>query len=383
MVIRKYFIDPFRELSETGKLSGILLICATILSISLSNSKFASSYIQIWHLNLGFGFLHNSVEYWVNDGLMVIFFFLVGLEIKRELSVGELSNRKQALLPIIAALGGIITPAAIYILFNIHSVQNLHGWAIPTATDIAFSLAILSLMGERVPVSLKIFLTALAIIDDLGAILIIAFFYTTSLHIDKLCYAGLIIIGLLIMNRSHVKQVSLYLIAGLGLWYLIVESGIHPTISGVLLAFLIPGELSGKVEHALHKPVNYIILPLFALANTAIPLEMQSARMAFSGVSLGIACGLFFGKPMGIMLFSFLGVKSGWAGLPAKATWRMMASMGLIAGVGFTMSIFIASLSSFDQATLNLAKLAIILGSILAAVAGYLAFPARKIAASE
>ena len=378
MAIRKYIINPFRELSETGKLSGLLLIGATILSISLSNSEYGTSYLQLWQQHIGFSFLNKSVEHWVNDGLMVVFFFLVGLEIKRELLVGELADRKNAMLPILAALGGIITPALIYTLVNFGSPENLHGWAIPTATDIAFSLAILSMLGKRVPVSLKIFLTALAIIDDLGAILIIAVFYTDSLNLDMLLYAGLFLGGIILLNRFHVRQIWLYILTGAGLWYFILNSGIHPTISGVLLALLIPRDLIPKLEHSLHKPVNYFILPLFALANTAIPLDMQSARMAFSGISLGIIFGLFFGKPLGILLFSYLGIKYRLAALPGGANWRMMMGIGLVAGIGFTMSIFIASLSFNDIASLNIAKLAIIAGSVISALAGYLILLKKK-----
>lgn len=372
MAIKKYIIRPFNELSETGKLSGVLLILATILSISLSNSEYGTSYLQIWQQHIGFSFLHKSIEHWINDGLMVIFFFLVGLEIKRELLVGELANRKQAMLPILAALGGMITPALVYILFNISSPENLHGWAIPTATDIAFSLAILSMLGNRVPVSLKIFLTALAIIDDLGAIMIIAIFYTSSLQLDQVVYAGIFFAGLFILNRFHVKYIWLYFLFGIGLWYFILQSGIHPTIAGVLLALLIPRELTGELEHSLHKPVNYFILPLFALANTAIPIDMSSMQMAFSGISLGIIFGLFLGKPLGILLFSYGGIKLRLAKLPGKTNWRMLAGSGLVAGIGFTMSIFIASLSFDNIQSLNIAKLAIIAGSVISALTGFL-----------
>lgn len=374
MAIRKYILDPFAELSETGKLSGILLICATVLSISLSNSEHGPAWVQLWQQKIGFSFLCKTLEHWVNDGLMVVFFFLVGLEIKRELLVGELADRRQAILPILAALGGIITPALIYYLFNMGTSGQLEGWAIPTATDIAFSLAILSLLGKRVPVSIKIFLTALAIIDDLGAILIIAVFYTGAIQWEILFYSALILGVLILFSRLRLKRVGIYLLTGLFLWYFVLKSGIHPTIAGVLLALLIPRELTGTMEHFLHKPVNYIILPLFALANTAIPLSIESTASAFSGISMGIVLGLFLGKPIGILLFSYAGVRSGWARLPQKTTWKMMTGVGFIAGIGFTMSIFIASLSFSDPATLNIAKLAIIAGSLLSAVAGYLVF---------
>ena len=373
VTIQKMIVDPIRELSESGRLTGMMLISATLLSILLSNSDYGANYIHLWQQKIGFSFLNKTIEHWINDGLMVLFFFLVGLEIKRELLVGELANPRQALLPIFAALGGMVVPALIFFVFNQSSPENMKGWAIPTATDIAFSLGILSLLGKRVPVSLKVFLTALAIIDDLAAILIIAVFYTRGLQMEMLMYAGLFILILLALDRFRNRFLFLYMITGAGLWYFVMKSGIHPTIAGVITAFLIPREFTGKMEHTLVKPVNYIVLPLFALANTAIPLSLDSTGSAlFSTLSLGIVFGLFLGKPIGILLMTLLAVHSGVAVLPDRSNRVQLLGVGLLAGVGFTMSIFIASLSFVSGVTLNLAKLAIIGGSVCAAGAGAL-----------
>jgi len=371
--IQKIILDPIRELSDSGRLTGMLLISAMLLSILFSNSDYGANYIQLWQQKIGFSFLHKTIEHWINDGLMALFFFLVGLEIKRELLVGELANPRQALLPIFAALGGMVFPALIFFIFNHRSAENMSGWAIPTATDIAFSLGILSLLGKRVPVSLKVFLTALAIIDDLAAILIIAVFYTKELQTGMLMYAGLFVLVLLALDRFRNRFLFLYIITGTGLWYFVLKSGVHPTIAGVITAFLIPRELIGKMEHALVKPVNYIILPLFALANTAIPLSLESSGNAlFSNLSLGIVSGLFLGKPIGIFLMAFLSVRSGIAVLPDGSNQVQLFGTGLLAGIGFTMSVFIASLSFDPGETLNLAKLAIIGGSTCAAFTGAL-----------
>lgn len=371
MPIRRYFINPIADLEATGKLSGVLLLLATAISIALSNSDNATQYIQLWDLRIGFSFLNKTILHWINDGLMVIFFFLVGLEIKRETVTGELARPRQALLPIIAAAGGIFTPAIIYLVFNIGSPDNLRGWAIPTATDIAFSLAILTLLGKRVPISLKIFLTALAIIDDLGAILIIAFFYTAEISLIPMLLAVGIIALLLLLNRLNTSSLAYYFIPGVLLWYFILKSGVHPTIAGVIMALAIPLNLTRELEHKLPRPVNYMILPLFAMANTAIPLDMGSMEMAFGGISLGILFGLIIGKPMGILLFSYLGARVNLVSLPEGVTWKMIAGVGLVAGIGFTMSLFIAALSFDSASELNIAKLAVIAGSILSALCGY------------
>ena len=372
MVFRKHFIHPIKELAENGKLTGILLIIATFLSLLWSNSDYGSFYLRIWNTDIGFSFMHKTVLHWINDGLMAVFFLMVGLEIKRELLQGELSDRKQAVLPVMAALGGIVLPALIFFLFNSGNSEAISGWAIPTATDIAFSLGILSLLGNRVPFAIKIFLTALAIIDDLGAILIIAMFYTNQLHLNMIIFAALVLIILIIMNKMNVKQVYFFLLPGLALWYFILKSGIHPTVAGVLLAFTIPVNLIIDLEHRLNKPVNYLILPIFALANTAMLISLEQTGNLFSPLSLGIIFGLFIGKPAGIFLAAFIAVRSKFASLPDDVNWKQILGLGMTAGIGFTMSIFIASLSFEKESALTLAKLAILAGSFFSAVAGIL-----------
>jgi NhaA family Na+:H+ antiporter len=372
MSLKKSFINPINELVENGKMVGLLLIGATIFSLSLSNSDFNGSYLRLWDVEVGFSFLHKSLVHWINDGLMAVFFLLVGLEIKREVLTGELASRKQAILPIVAALGGIVVPALIFFLVNANHADNASGWAIPTATDIAFSLGILALLGDRVPFSLKIFLTALAIIDDLGAILIIATVYSQGINVDMLLYAGAILLLLILMNRFNVNKIGLYLIPGVFLWYCILKSGIHPTIAGVLLAFTIPASMAEEFEHQLHNPVNYLILPLFALANTAIEVSFGRLGELLSPLSIGIVAGLFIGKPLGITIASWIVVKLKVAELPAGVNWKQVVGLGMTAGIGFTMSIFISSLSFELEYQVTIAKLAILLGSLLSAVAGIL-----------
>jgi len=369
MKVRNLITDPVKDLAESGKLAGLLLIAATAVSLVLSNCGIAASYLSIWHMEIGFDFLRESVLHWINDGLMAVFFFMIGLEIKREIQEGELAVREKAILPVIAALGGMVFPAIIFFLFNSGSAEHLNGWAIPTATDIAFSLGILSLLGKRAPLSLKIFLTALAIIDDLGAIVIIATFYTHQLHFAMLGIALLFALAMFALNRFKLKYLFFYLIPAVGLWYFIFKSGVHPTIAGVVAAMFIPKETAHKLEISLHRPVNYYILPLFALANTAIPLIFDSSRM-FSGLTAGIILGLLAGKPIGIMLFSWIGVKIKVSSLPAGTSWKHIAGTGMLAGIGFTMSIFIAGLSYKEPAVLDISKLSILAGSTLSALFG-------------
>jgi NhaA family Na+:H+ antiporter len=321
-------------------------------------------------MEIGVSFLHKSFLHWINDGLMVIFFLLVGLEIKRELAEGELSSVKQAVLPAFAAIGGMVVPAVIYISINAGSPETQGGWAIPTATDIAFSLGVLSLLGKRVPISLKIFLTALAIIDDLGAILIIALFYTASLDLTMLLAAAGVFAVMVAFNRFGLKNLAFYLFPALFLWYFVLKSGIHPTIAGVLTAFVIPLESGKDFEHRLFRPVNYLILPLFALANTAIPLSVGNLSGLFTPLALGVILGLFVGKPLGIVFFSYLPSWFRIAERPDGIGFKQIAGLGFTAGIGFTMSIFIASLSFPENEMLNLSKLAIIIGSVLAALTG-------------
>jgi len=380
MNVGRRITDPIKDLAESGKLSGLLLILATILSLALSNSGRAASYLSIWHIEVGFDFLHETLLHWINDGLMAVFFFLIGLEIKRELQVGELAVKEKAILPVLAALGGMIFPALIFIIFNTGFKEHLNGWAIPTATDIAFSFGILSLLGKRAPYSLKIFLTALAIIDDLGAIVIIATFYTSVLHMMMLLFAFIFVLVLLLLNRFRVKYFIFYLIPALCLWYFILKSGIHPTIAGVVSAIFIPKEIAHKLELSLHRPVNYLILPLFALANTAIPLTFDHSGLV-SGLTFGIILGLLIGKPLGIILFSWIGVKTKISALPAGTNWKQMAGTGMLAGIGFTMSIFIAGLSFNQPAVLDISKLSILAGSTLSALCGMgvlYFFPGKK-----
>ncbi|MCR5889284.1 Na+/H+ antiporter NhaA [Hymenobacter sp. J193] len=368
MPLRK-IITPIRELSDSGKLSGLLLLLATLVSLALSNSAWGPRYLHFWHTEVGAGPLVKSLAHWVDDGLMVVFFFLVGLEIKREVLYGELTDVRHALLPVLAAAGGVAVPAGIYLLCTA-GTPAAHGWAIPTATDIAFSLGILSLLGSRIPPGLRIFLTALAIIDDLLAVLIIAVFYTAGLHLGYLMAAAGILALLVALNRLRVSWLPLYLLLGLGLWFVVLQSGIHATIAGVLLALTIPTASIEKLEHALQKPVSYLILPVFALANTAIVLSGEAVAGLLTPLGLGVGLGLLLGKPLGIFAATWLAVKTGVAGLPARVTWRMLLGLGFTAGIGFTMAIFIANLSFTEPGRVDVAKLAVIVGSVLAALVG-------------
>ncbi len=330
------------------------------------------------HIGINLGSIHltYTISAWINDGLMAIFFLLVGLEIKRELIEGELSTIKKASLPVLAALGGMIIPALIYFLFN-SGKETASGWGIPMATDIAFALAIIALLGKSVPASLKIFLAALAIADDLGAILVIAIFYTAQIHWNYLAMAGAVFVLLLILNYFKIKTLWFYLIPGLFLWYFVHHSGIHATIAGVLLAFTIPTNATAdespleKLEHFLTTPVNFLIMPIFALANTNITFQPTMIEGLVSPLGLGIIAGLFLGKTLGVTLFSWLAVKFKLAKLPSKATWKHIFGVGMLAGIGFTMSIFI-SLLSFSEAEYILeAKFAILCASVVAGASGF------------
>jgi Na+:H+ antiporter, NhaA family len=369
--LRNKLLNPIRDLAENGKLSGILLILATVISIVFSNCQNASFYLGIWQTEIGPAFLSKSIVHWINDGLMPLFFLLVGIEIKRELVSGELSGFRQAILPAFGALGGMAVPAVIYIIFAGGNPETSHGWAIPTATDIAFSLGLISLLGKRVPFVIKIFLTALAIIDDLGAIIIIAIFYSSNIQLLMMLMVILSIIALLVMNRFNVKWIFPYLIAGVILWYFIMRSGIHPTIAGVILALTIPVSLAERLEEKLTKTVYYLILPLFALANMAIPYSFDIAVNLFSPMSLGIILGLVIGKPLGIIIFTYALVKSKVSGMLTGISWIQMIGVGMVAGIGFTMSIFIASLSFHSDFLSDTSKLAIMAGSLVSALAGF------------
>lgn len=369
MIITKLFKAFF----ESEKLGGLVLIICTLLSLLLANSTFGASYHHFWLTE----FAGQPLEYWINDGLMTIFFLLIGLELEREIYQGELSNLKDALLPIFAAIGGMIIPAAIFLFFNF-STETQSGAGIPMATDIAFALGILSLLGNRVPVSLKIFLTALAVIDDLGAILIIAIFYTKTLLWTNLFIALGIFVFLYILGKYlKVKNLLPYLIGGVIMWYFMLNSGVHATITGVLLAFAIPfgngGEKSTSyiLQHFLHKPVAFIILPIFALANTAIVMSGNISEILTENYSLGIAFGLIIGKPLGIFFLTFITVKMGFCKLPSDINWKSVLGVGFLGGIGFTMSIFITLLAFDNEAVINNAKLIILLSSLVAGVLGF------------
>lgn len=369
--MNKIFVNPIRDLADKGRLGGILLITCTVISVAITNSKWSKEYLLFWHTNLSIGFLEKTIEHWINDGLMVVFFFLVGLEIKRELLIGELSDIRKSLLPVFAAAGGMLLPAFIFIALNKGSEYSV-GWAIPTATDIAFSLGILSFLGRRIPFALKVFLTALAIIDDLGAIIIIAIFYTSGLAKDYLLYAALVTALLYMLNKIKVNVLSIYVVLGVVLWYCIFKSGVHATIAGVILALTIPINKIKELEHKLQKPVNYIIIPFFALANTAIIITSESFPELGSSLGLGIILGLMIGKPLGIFILSYLAVKQKLCRLPESVSFKQIAGVGMLAGIGFTMSIFLANLSFSSIEVLNTAKLAVLAGSLLSAVFGVL-----------
>lgn len=376
MVLSKYFQNFF----SSSKTSGVILIGCVILSLFIANSSYGDGFANILNTEIGAENLHlkYSVSVWINDGLMAIFFLLVGLEIKRELVEGELSNLKRALLPIFAALGGMIIPALLYVAFNFNTEYS-KGWAIPMATDIAFSLAIISILGKKVPSSLKVFLAALAIVDDLGAIIIIALFYTEQIHWNYLGFSAIVIALLVALNFLKVRQHIFYLIPGFFLWYFMHHSGIHATIAGVVLAFTIPTNVSKteispleKLEQKLHLPVNFIIMPLFALANTNIIFHKEFAGALVSNLGLGIIAGLFLGKVIGINLFSYIAVKLKLSSLPYKTTWKQMIGTGFLAGIGFTMSIFIALLSfRGHQDIQDEAKLGVLLASVLSGITGF------------
>lgn len=379
-LVRTINIKPFKDFFRSEQIGGVILIVCVIVSLIIANSNLGAAFENLLTTKIGFSssaiVLEYSVSLWINDGLMAIFFLLVGLEIKREIIEGELSSPQKAAMPIFAALGGMIVPAIIYALMN-SGTPTIHGWGIPMATDIAFALGVISLLGKRVPSSLKIFLAALAIADDLGAILVIAIFYTNELHWMQLLYSTGILIVLIALNRFGVKKLIYYIIPGIFLWYFVHHSGIHATIAGVLLALTIPTNTVKdespleKLEHLLVRPVNFLIMPIFALANTNIRFENKMIDGLSSPLGLGIICGLALGKPIGVSLFSWLSVKLGIAKLPNKVNWKHIFGLGLLAGIGFTMSVFIALLS-FNSIEYQIqAKFAIIVSSVLAGISGY------------
>ncbi|NSX04124.1 Na+/H+ antiporter NhaA [Cupriavidus gilardii] len=375
-IVQRRLSNTFKRFFESEKAGGILLIVCTILSLILANSALGDQYLHIWHVKVA----GLSVEHWINDALMAIFFLLIGLELERELYNGELSSFKNALLPIVAAAGGIAVPALIHFGFN-GGTPTQAGIGIPMATDIAFALGVLALLGSRVPASLKIFLTALAVMDDLGAIIVIALFYTAELSVVYLAGALAVFGVLLVMNRVlRVMSLVPYLVGGVLMWFLMLKSGVHATIAGVLLAFAIPfsarqddeASPSHRLEHVLHRPVAFVILPIFALANTGIVVGSDWAQELGSSNSLGILAGLVVGKPLGIAILSFLAVAIGLCKLPLDLRWRHVVGAGLLGGIGFTMSIFITNLAfTGEPGIINASKMAILLASLTAGVLGF------------
>jgi NhaA family Na+:H+ antiporter len=419
-------IHPFKEFTKTEASSGILLIVCTIAALIWANSGISDSYFNLWHTTISIGFdkynLSYSLHHWINDGLMAVFFFVVGLEIKREFLVGELSSPRQAILPVAAALGGMIFPALIYIIFNLNG-KGEAGWGIPMATDIAFVIGLMALLGSSVPLNLKIFITALAIADDIGAVLVIAFFYTSELSMTALLIAAGIFILLIIVNRLGVKNLLVYIILGLALWLAFLKSGIHATVAGVLLAFIVPAasryntrdflvnskelieefDNTGtegpnvlaseerqnivltlestcrkvltplqRFEHSLNPWVSFFIMPVFALANAGVLLQNDFFKALADEISLGIIGGLFIGKQIGIFIFSWLAVKLNIASLPSKVNWKQIYGAGILAGIGFTMSLFITNLAFTSEELSNIAKVGILAASLISGITGYL-----------
>lgn len=417
-------LSPFQEFFQQEASSGILLIIATVVALGWANSPWADSYYALWHTNINFSFgefgLSKDLLHWINDGLMAVFFFVVGLEIKREVLVGELATPRRAILPIVAAIGGMVIPAGFFLLFNPRGPAQA-GWGIPMATDIAFALGVLSLLGKRVPLSLKIFLTAVAIVDDLGAVLVIALFYTSNLVWVSLLIGGIILIILIVMNRLGVRSPLVYAILGISLWLAFLQSGVHATIAGVLLAMTIPvrtrtnadefifhasffldefrkrgkhGEsvLTNKnqraaiqaieiaaehaqsplqrLEHILHPWVSYFIMPVFALANAGIAIKGDFLSAFAQPVTLGVMAGLIFGKQIGVFSASYLAVKLGWSDLPSGMTWTRLYGLAWLAGIGFTMSLFIANLAFGESEFLSMSKAGILVASLISATVG-------------
>ncbi len=378
-----YISKPFKWFFKLEAASGLVLLFAAIVALFISNSNLSEIYFSTLDRYLFIGIndfgIKLSVLHWINDALMAIFFFFVTLEIKREFLQGELSNTKQALLPIIAAVGGMVVPALFYVFINFGDSETLNGWAIPSATDIAFSLGVLSLLGKRVPLSLKVFLTALAIIDDLGAIVIIALFYSGDLSVKYLSLMLLVFLILLIINKFNVKKFLPYLITGIFLWDFTHNSGIHATIAGVLLAMTIPHRkkekdfsLLIKVEHAISPYVAFAIMPLFAFANAGVSLEGLTINSLLDKVPLGILLGLFIGKQLGVFVFSFVAIKMKVAQMPNNSNWYNFYGVGVLTGIGFTMSLFVGNLAFVENMQyMDGVKIGVLTGSLLSTLFGY------------
>ena len=363
--------------------AGVTLLVMTIIALLVSNSPISDSYFKALKTYYGLGFgdfvLKMSVHHWINDALMAIFFLLVGLEIKREFVEGELSRPAQAALPILGAVGGMLFPALIYVAFNYQDPYTIKGWAIPSATDIAFSIGVLSLLGSRVPLSLKVFLVALAIIDDMGAVIIIALFYTTELNITFLGLMFSCFAILMIMNRTNVKYLSVYLFVGLFMWFFTYKSGVHATIAGVLLAIAIPHKSDKShhksmlkyLEHTLAPYVSFLIMPIFAFANAGVNFDGMSINQLFQPVPLGILLGLFVGKQLGVFAFSYGAIKLGYAEKPHGASWTSFYAVGVLTGIGFTMSLFVGNLAFPNSDVIDGVKIGVLLGSLFSTIVGY------------
>lgn len=367
------FYKQMKKLLKDEKSGGVLLILCTIVSLVIANSACKEAYLHFWHIP----FAGLNLELWINDGLMAIFFLMIGLELKREVAVGEFSRPRNAILPVAAALGGMIVPVVFFLLFNI-GLPTQSGLGIPMATDIAFALGVLSLLGKRVPTSLKVFLMALAVVDDLGAIMVIAIFYTKDLMLLDLSFALGVFAFLIVLNKLKVCSLVPYFIGGAVMWYFMLLSGVHATIAGVLLALVIPtaDRKDGRspsfvVMHKLHLPVTFIILPVFALANTAVTISFDWHTLFAEPISLGILSGLLLGKPIGITLASLIVILAKLSKLPAGVNWYNMIGAGLLGGIGFTMSIFITLLAFDDQEIISTSKIVILTSSLLAGVLGY------------
>jgi NhaA family Na+:H+ antiporter len=362
--------EYLRTFFENEKAGGICLIVCTIVSMVLAN--LSPSYISFWQINLG----SLDLVHWINDGLMAIFFLLVGLELKKEFLVGELSDLKRAVTPLMAAFGGVAVPSLIYYLINVKG-GDTRGLGIPMATDIVFALGMLSLLGSRVPFSLKVFLTALAVIDDLCAILVIAIFYSQTIHLGSLAMAGGIFIFLLALNRLKVQSMIVYLLIGIALWYFMLHSGVHASVTGVLVALAVPfskpsdDSLSHRLQHLLHKPVTFFILPIFALANTSIELSSNIINSLLHPISIGIMLGLMIGKPLGIFSLSYLTVRTGMGSLAFDVKWKHIFGVGLFGGIGFTISIFISLLAFDVPGITDLSKISVLIASLLSGILGY------------
>ena len=380
----KYLSSPFKWFFKLEAASGLILLISAIIALIVSNSSYSDIYFETLNKYLFIGVnnfgLKLTVLHWINDALMAVFFFFVTLEIKREFIQGELSSIKQAILPIVGAIGGMLVPALIYIYINFDTPQTLNGWAIPSATDIAFSIGILSLLGSRVPLSLKVFLTALAIIDDLGAIVIIAFFYSGELNIQYLIFIIITFVILILMNRFGIKKFAPYLLVGLFLWFFTHESGIHATIAGVLLACSIPHRkkdhdfsLLIKIEHSISPYVAFGIMPLFAFANAGVSLDGLTFSSLSAPVPLGILLGLFVGKQLGVFIFSYISIKAGFAQMPNNANWVNFYGVGVLTGIGFTMSLFVGNLAFVENIQyMDGVKIGVLSGSLLSTLFEYI-----------